>query len=246
MKLTLTVLIATLLLSCSPIMYIPDTVQAPSLIEKGEVELEGSYGTNGVDAGVAVAFTDNIGAQFKGSFLRRSKSSGDYIFRNYVDAGAGYTRVLTEPEEGSKLFFSAFLGGGYGSAEGEETHGEFTLLGASPTYTNYSKGRYFKIWGQPTFGMVGQYVEFSTSFRLNYLEFFELENDFESNPDGLDLDGLKNNLFIEPTFTIKAGSENVKFKGQLTYSQGYYPFDRVQFKNKSMNFNIGICINMFP
>ena len=244
-KLLILLFLAGFIVSCSPVMYIPDSIQTPSLTTKGETEVEGSFGTNGVDAGVAVAITDNIGVQIKGSFLRRNKDSGDYIFRNDFDGGAGYSRIITKNDVAT-LFFSAFLGGGYGKAEGENRYSEFSFWGSSASYTNYSKGKYFKAWGQPVFGVYSENLEFSASVRINYLEFLELENDFDSNPWGLDLEGLKHNVFIEPTMTLKAGSESVKFKIQVVYSQGYFPLNQVQFRNRMTNFNFGLCFNVKP
>ena len=226
-------------------MYIPNSIQTPSLTTKGETEIEGSFGTNGIDAGFAVAITDNIGAEIKGSFLRRNKDYGYYIFRNEFEGGAGYTKIIVENDIAT-LFFSTFLGGGYGIAEGENRYSDFVLWGSSTTYTNYSKGKYFKAWGKPVFGVYSENLEFSASVRINYLEFLELENDFDSNPWELDLEGLKHNVFIEPTMTLKAGSESVKFKAQVAYSHGYFPLNKVQFRNRMTNFNFGLCFNIKP
>ena len=93
-------------------------------------------------------------------------------------------------------------------------------------------------------GYKNEFVELLLSSRVNYVSFLELTNDFQSNPHSLDLEnGNAWNIFYEPCFTVRVGSEKIKGIVQSGFSIRHNPIEKSQFRNREFIFNIGIMYN---
>lgn len=236
--------VALLVTSCSPPMYIPDTVHVTTLTEKNEAEIYATGGTNGFDLGVGYAITRNFGIQAKGSLLASGVSDADdFMRRSYADLGIGYTNVFGPDGSSSEFVYSVFGGAGYGSAEGSNSY-TISTNSSSNTNVNYSKGDYTKYWLQPMIGYKNPYIECLLSTRASFVQFVTLNNVFDSNPQGLDLNGASANIFIEPAFTFRGGSEKIKGMVQVGYSFRQLPLNTVRFRNREIMLSMGLMLNL--
>jgi hypothetical protein len=75
------------LASCTPPLYLPNTVQAPTLLESGEVEVGTYYSPNFLNVQAAVAVTDNIGILASG--VTDFRSSTDTAYHHFGEIGVG-------------------------------------------------------------------------------------------------------------------------------------------------------------
>lgn len=242
-------IIAVLITSCSPPMYIPDAIHVTTLNNKGEFEVMAVAGTNGADLGGAYAITDNFGVQVKGSIVYSAPESEDedFINRYYTDLGFGYSNTFGT-DESLKGVFSLFGGAGYGEALGRNTYVVIDLLGnGNTTYYNSAHGNYMKYWFQPMIGMKMAHFELLFTPRISYVNFTYLNNKFQNSPSGLDWqNGYTSNVFYEPVITLRAGGKRIKGMVQFGASIPHIQRTEMAFKQRGGIFNFGLSYNFGP
>ncbi|UKJ08457.1 hypothetical protein [Solitalea lacus] len=228
--------------SCSMTKYFPTPVQTPLLTEKNELKVTTSMPG---DISVAYAPDKNIGLFSNISFYNESQPSSTTINGNkeeneknghhlVFEAGAGYFRKYEQ-----NLLFELYGGVGLGRFKIDS---KFTN---DPINYNYQIPTY-KFFINPSFGIKKKYVELAFSMRLTALNFGKSTTNF--NGEMIEVDELGNldhqtTFFYEPSFTVRAGLQPVKFHYQLGYSRKY--------GNKSLNYmpifsTLGITIDITP
>jgi len=235
-----TVFIIMLVYSCTPPLYIPNTANVPVLLKQGDLEVGISTGSNGWDAQLATAVTDNIGVMLNGSFANTAGNDRkDYHKHHFTEMGIGYTYILnTEDVEESKMkyFISGFVGGGMGKTSGVVEFNEFF---GSDTIVNSLSGDYSRIYFQPFIGMSNKHMSLTFSTRISRVSFSSITYDL-SWASSYDQQSPRNNIFYEPTVTFKIGGKYVKFFTQIGVSVGHYGNAESGFKQRPSIGIIGI------
>ena len=247
--------IGSLVISCATPLYSPDFVQVSTLTEKGEVELDVSTGSSGLNLGLAVAVTNNIGIQAKFCSEKKGDVSSTYRSkRSYFDAGAGYTNTLGDSD--ARLIYSCFAGLGRGKAMtkykppvgGSGGSGSLTTVGppafVSVPLSRSSDGTCNKLWIQPSVGVDLNFIELIFATRVSYLNFKSLNNKLGSNPLSVNENGRFNTILYEPTLTMRIGSERVKGKFQYGKSLSHFSSSELRFSSKDIIFSLGIMFQL--
>jgi hypothetical protein len=205
------ILMAVLQTSC--VVYVPNVINTPLLSDKGEVQANLNIGVSGFDPQLSAAVSDHVGLMFNGSFRFNTNSNSAYEeVHNFVEAGAGY---FTEFEEKGR--FEVY--GGVGGGNLKASNVDFWTSGPD------IEVKTFRAFVQPGVGFKTDNFEGSFASRLVLLN--------------LDLGTeTATNFFIEPAFTIKGGSKNIKAVFQIGVSipTGYH-YDN--FYNPTL-FSMGI------
>jgi hypothetical protein len=206
------VLMAALGVGCKTV-YVPNTVNVPLLLEKGELRAT----LNPNNAQVAYAVTDGLGVMANGF---HESSSGDQVAasgqdgRGYLlELGAGHYRPL-----GDGAVFEAYGGAGYGHVRHDNW--ETNNAGVRSNYkfsTSAIKG-----FVQPSIGMTRTYFDVAIAARVVGLRAFAVDT-FNYADERLRTDNLlgidqRTWLFVEPAVTLRAGYKWVKLFFQYGYS----------------------------
>ena len=236
----ITLLAIIFIFSCTPPLYIPNTANVPVLLEQGDLEIGISTGSNGWDAQLATAITDNIGIMVNGSYANTTGSNRkDYHKHNFSEIGLGYTYILNkenvEPKS-FKYFVSLFAGGGIGKSDGLV---EFKEFFGSDTITNSLSGDYTRFFLQPYVGMSNKHISLLFSTRVSRVAYSSIKYNL-SWAGSYDQKSPQNNIFFEPTVTFKVGGEHLKFFTQMGFSLGYYNNTTSGFKQRPAIAIIGI------
>lgn len=229
--------IILLLHSCTTPLYLPNTANTPSLLEKGDLEVGGYLGTNAYGLQTAYAVTDEFGIMLNGSFDNQHDDSSDsYREHQFLELGGGYTHIINPDaeENETKYLFSGFGGFGFGQAEG---------LRNNTDGNNLSAGSYYRIFAQPSWGMTHENFEFFTTFKINYVQFNEIKNYLSGGWSLINTDGNDYNIFYEPTITFRVGGQTVKGVLQLGASIPQNPKDETAFKGREAIIILGIHAN---
>lgn len=185
-------LLAIVLGSSCRSLYIPNGPNVPLMSEGDELQLGASIGTNGYAAQIAyspyyhwaIAATGNTFTIRGGSGYSRNQVSFRHI---YGEAATGfYTRL--------GKYARLELLGGYG--EGNSGHPED------------NKRLYRKVFAQPSIGISGPWLDAGFTPRLSFV------NHYLTFADGLKTKSDLPSAFFEPTLTLRAGYEEMKFQFQ--------------------------------
>ncbi len=217
--------------SCSPPLYLPNTVQAPTLLEQGEVEVGTYWGSDNLNVQVAGAVTDKIGILASGASDFNSMS--DSTYHHFGEVGIGYTHHWADLENRSKVapLIMGFAGYGAGVVRGENDSG----VSDDNTFTSYGWGMYDRVFFQLGGGFTQKNVELLFNLRTTYVTFHKLETNF-ANLRGTS----RENVFLEPTLTLKAGGERLKFFGQLGWAYSSKEMSEVAFRQEPLMLSLGI------
>ncbi|POY34761.1 hypothetical protein C3K47_18685 [Solitalea longa] len=222
--------------------YFPTPVQTPLLSEKNELKITASVPG---DISVAYAPGQNIGiftsvsfyneiqessSSLKGTLDEYKKTGNHLVF----EAGVGYFKKL-EPN----FLFEIYGGFGLGrfNIESEYNNDPVNYEYKIPTS---------KFFVNPSFGIKRKHVEIAFSMRLTALNFGKSSTNF--NTEMIDTDELENldtrtYFFYEPSFTIRAGFEPIKFHYQVGYSHKFGS----SYLNYLPFFNtVGITVDITP
>lgn len=137
--------------SCITPLYVPNTANTPSLLEKNEIELGGYLGSNTFGLQSAFAVSDNISIMLNGSLAQNhNDSTNTYREHRFIELGVGYTKILNDniENENSKTFFTGYAGYGIGTAEGLSTSAN---IFNGNSYNNISSGNYYRIFGPTSY-----------------------------------------------------------------------------------------------
>lgn len=222
--------------SCTPPLYIPNTTNNPSLTKKGEIESSFTIGTNGYDIQTAGAITDNIGIMLNGSYGNNtSDSSNSFNKHTFGELGVGYSTVISDSNATLKTILSVFTGWGIGKSSGEYNY----TIGTNQQ-SNIASGKYQRAFVQPSIGISNKSFDFFFSTRFSYVNMSDLKTNDTGNNSKL----RNNNIFYEPTLTIKGGSENIKFMGQAGISVNRISNNDVIFRQRPIIITLGLAFDL--
>jgi hypothetical protein len=228
-------------MSCSPKVYIPDQVPVPLVDRKSEAQLNvygsmeqfGGWGLNG-----HYAVTNHLfitGGYFTEKQSNINSNTFDKIqggpFRyHFYEGGAGYYYAAP-----SHLRFGSFLTSGNGDVDASFPVRSFFRTKIPQQYD--VSARFGRFSGTVYVGRGGNICEVGMALRFSYMHFYEYHfaQYFIANPSDrlYDDNQMKDNLFVEPAFTLNVGYKPVKFSLQLGFSipangqpeyEPYYPF----------------------
>ncbi|NJK97866.1 MAG: hypothetical protein HC905_25805 [Bacteroidales bacterium] len=241
------IIISVIASSCTVYQHIPTPQNLPALNEKNQfqVNVNADFRKGSLQMNYAVS---NAMLIFAEGFFYKSQNSGwfDKITSEDQDSYNGW---IGEFKSGFGFYhreentgFSLLLGGGTGAFEYEHS----ILDNFSTTYNYKVNGRNFDIFVQPAISFQPvSYFELIISARYKHYVYYGI-NQFHRNDEshlGESYDYLfyrpfTHYNFIEPAFTMRVGSENVKFQLQLFRS---FCFDKnpPMYKEVSLNYQLG-------
>ena len=214
-----------LLSSCAPV-YIPNAVNVPLNSNRGELQIGGHAGSNGFDLQTSYAITKEIAVMLNGSTMNRTDDStnSSYHKHSFGEAAIGYYNSFDQAGR-----FEVFAGYGLGSSSALTTYELFSPLEVT------TKGKYGRIFIQPSIGTSTKFFDGALSLRSCYVHFYDIEG------NGITLTENQNGLFIEPTLTARIGYKNVKLSTQLGVS---LPVQRDQWLDyEPFMVSVGLHVN---
>ncbi|MCW3101681.1 MAG: hypothetical protein JWO09_121 [Bacteroidetes bacterium] len=198
---------AALFSSCSTNLYVPNTVNAPLLQEKGEIKAN----FDETDLQVAVAVTDHVGVMANG-YYRTYEGKEYFVHEGRMgELGLGYFTPLK-----NHLVFETYIGGGMGSVNKKVTYTNYD--NAEVTNSFYAKGA--RAFIQPGIGYSNKYFDAAFTPRVSVVKYSRFTysgfGEEELARDYLDkgrlLDGYY--TFAEPAFTVRLGYKYLKLQAQ--------------------------------
>jgi hypothetical protein len=206
----LSILVCILLQGCAAYSYFPNTVQAPMLEKKGELEITPQLND---EVSADYALTKHMFITADASSVTDGGFNGFRLYKyNLYEAGAGYYSVYN-----GGLRYGAFGTFGIGSTK--------ILPTDSSGWYNVSS-KYTRLAGTFYFGVVSKVFDISFTNRFSYVTYYRNNFSWGINPydqtqfftvdDDYILDNrLRNVLFMEPALNISAGYKNVKIFAEL-------------------------------
>lgn len=227
-------IVVFILNSCTTQMYVSNTVNAPLLKEKGEVQLAITQN----DLQAAVALGKNFGVIANGFYM--NYNGGDDYRHNGIlgEAGIGYYRPLK-----SDFIFEAFVGAGAGKIFKQQTF----IDNNNNSYLAHFDANATKIFIQPDIGYKTKYFDAIISSRISTVKYtsFDQQNypENELKNDYLDNNNLTGPMFAfaEPAVTIRGGYKFIKLQLQYGLTLNMTPHDIKHANNFS---SIGLVINI--
>lgn len=192
--------------SCS--VYAPNTINAPMLKKKGELQI-GAHAGNGLNLQAAYAASDHIGIMLNYMNIKNEVTTNEIVRDgggSLLEAGLGYFSRFSDNNH-----FELF--GGYGAGKVNITR-ENTLLKQTRNF-DANASRFFV---QPGIGMAGKIFEVNLSSRVSFLKYNKLSTTYTA--DDLKADSFVNIdgrtwIFLEPALTIRVGFPRFKFQAQV-------------------------------
>ena len=185
----LTLLIVILLAGCAPV-YIPNVRNAPLFTKAGEFQGSMMYGTSDLDLQAAVAVTNNFALMGNYSYGNRNTDSVNqrhYHKHQFYEGAIGYYK------NDKSFCFEIFLGYGQGEAS---SYGDYSIF--SSTKPELAKGKYSRVFLQPSFGFNKKVVNVAFTPRISWVDFSEFSN--VNSTKALD---LSPRVFFEPAITAR-------------------------------------------
>lgn len=231
-----------LLAGCIPLYYSPNAHNAPLFREQWDADLAVGLRLSSMSFGGdfqgALAVADHVGIMANANLYGMDWNTTGPLGAHYegshsgslLEIGAGYFTKLNE-----KTVFETY--GGYGWGIAKNNYGE----------SIDAEVKYHRIFIQPAIGWYFKYANISFSTRVCILDYymFRYDNTLNQTDEEIILN-LENraDYFFEPAFTVRVGSENVKFKGQVVFSIGPTYMDNSPIAYDPVSFNFGLIFNL--
>lgn len=222
------ILTGALFLACSPAYYSPDPHFTPNFSEKGEVNAGANIGisNNSYNFGFqgAYAVTDHIA--LKSNFNKYlTNTSPDETFSGsgaLIEIAPGFHSNLSD-----KLVFESYALVALGNVEnvknGNKLNADILRYGI-----------------QPSLGYKSKTIEIILSTRLVSLNHYNIVNNIDLL-ESQELTTDSRNFLVEPGFTFKLGSPEVKFVTQLNLS---FNVTSPEFRQERTYLGAGLNINL--
>lgn len=212
MKKGFILLIAFYALACSPKYYVPNTVNAPMIREKGETNITAAGRGGQYEFQVGYGVSNSIGIIANGSFYApKNEDNGDGGSCNFFELGAGYFKPIND-----KFMFDVY---GLIGAGKMENHFPSTVT-ANPLTSGKIDAKILRYGIQPGFAFTSKYFNASLNPRLVFLNYNNIEGSliYNSTDELAYLNDNKNLILFEPALTLRGGLEKVKLQVQFGYS----------------------------
>ena len=244
--------------SCTFDIYRPNSVFVPLIKEEGQIVAEGTFGTSGYGASIAASPIKSLYIMASGAYYhdqdRDTLAPSRFVNRKLLlEGGAGYYLVFGDEKQG---VFEVASGLGAGIGDAFNRYGGFM----STDIDRYAEGNFFKAFLQPSIGLAHHIIHVAGSIRVSYLHFynynyyeFSHNNVYQSYPYNKepivvhqDLNKSFNQIYIDPTVTIRAGYKYVYFHSQFGLS--FTPVEdekrKKYFSAYPLILNIGVTVNL--
>jgi hypothetical protein len=221
-KLYLILSLAIFIKACSPVYYVPNTANIPLFKEKNEIQVSGYIGatehTDNLGVNAAYSISNNIGIMVNAHYYDGGDdASAQYqydpsiINRDYnpkrfaqmIEAGVGFFKPISRD---SSIIFETYVGAGYYDAN--------VALNSAQSIS-YSINRLFI---QPSLGYRHKYVEIAFGVRIAQISFNRVipSTVFLETTEPMErFNSLDNKTLVEPSISVRAGSETVKLQLQF-------------------------------
>jgi hypothetical protein len=200
--------------SCSPTLYVPNTLNTPLAGEKGDFKgVLGTMGTglrggSSVEMQASYAPGNNVVLMGSALFMNWSNSAlfGGAGNHRILEGGAGYYKAFGRDEQGFAMGRVEVLGG-FGLGRGSDTEVFIDLSGNR--LTGSIQGRYSRIFLQPAIGLRTPVVDVSGAMRISSVNFSDIQQTIRqgstlpSAPFGF--------ATVEPALTVSVGYKYIKF-----------------------------------
>lgn len=200
-------------------LYKPNVNHSPLVKEKGEMNTAASIGLSGCglyNFEVAYAVSDHVGIMLNVMDHYRKMEDTDSSFEKINmfigEAGAGYFTRIGSNKMG---LFQCYGGGGYGITTDKMHNTYFSNPELSANYYN--------IYIQPGWAIFGEHHVFAIDLKANYVRLYNIHaylyDKFEWWNTDLKFYSDTSLYFVnlEPTLTLKVGSEKIKGMIQLGF-----------------------------
>ena len=221
-----TLLFVIFLAGCAPV-YVPNVRNAPLLTKAGEFQGTVMYGTSELDLQTAVAVTNNIALMGNYSYGSRNTDSANqnnYHKHQFYEGAIGFFK------NDKDFCFEVFLGYGKGEAS---SYGNYYVF--STSNLELAKGKYNRIFFQPSFGLNKKIVNVAFSPRVSWVDFTE----FTSLSTTKKLD-LSPKVFFEPAVTARFNFMDNRFFGTLQIGLATSVNGDVLFNYEGVNISTGL------
>lgn len=220
--------------SCNTTLYVPNTVNAPLLKEKGEVKA--SIGGNNFQA--AYGLTNNVGIignvfwdKYEEEITENNTTFNTINKGNLYELGIGYFTGISE-----NVVFETYAGGGIGRIDFDnERNGKNFEVNAT------------KFFIQPAVGYVGKFFDVAFTPRLSAVKYSDLRTSGytpeELNTEYLNKSDVEDKtwVFAEPALTVRVGYKFVKLQFQTGFVSKLTKGD---LKYESKFTNLGVSFNL--
>ncbi len=209
------IIFLVLLNSCAT-AYVPNTVNAPLLTNRKELQAAVYTGTSGIDPQVTYAVSDHIGIMLNGSFADvTSDSSASFHKHRFAEIGSGYYTHF-----GTRGKFETFIGAGMGDMQGEFENS---------LWTAHADLDYKRFFIQPSVGFTTKAFDAGISTRLVIVNLRE---------ESVSSTGV----FLQPVLTGKLGYDHIKGVLQIGL---FLPFnaDHINFNYQPLVLSLGLQAN---
>ncbi|MBX7151997.1 hypothetical protein K1X84_10180 [bacterium] len=196
------------IIGCSPVYYVPSTLNVPLLQKKNDGNVSFQIGDHRAELQGAYAMHNNFGLMVNGFFIKPSEDKdGDGGKGSFIEAGIGYFR------QAQPLVFEIYGLTGYGQLE---NHFPSTLQDY-PYTTGKIKARLIRYSVQPSTGVRTKFFDMAVAIRLSLLHYYDINGNliFEDQNQIQYLRDRSNQFIVDPAIMIRAGYERVKFQLQL-------------------------------
>ena len=215
--------------SCTPPVYLPNSINAPLLNEKGDASVGYNKLLEGNDLQISQAISENVGLMLNGSYLSESWSD-NYRRHIFVEMGMGF---FSHQDEGFAR--EIYAGAGWGSNSLKEA----VLFGSEDARVSAD---YIRLFIQPNLGICKEGFEGGFGFRVCYINFYNI------NYSNIDFQRTK--ILLEPVAFLRFGPPVFQIETQIGYS--FNPFKNdlfVEFYDEyilSIGFKVGLNIEQKP
>ncbi len=214
--------LSLLLMGCTPLLYIPNKINAPLMAEKNDFRVNLGINQTGGPASFegqgAYALSDNVGIMVNYSGLSKAEEGNNgQHYHHLLEGGIGVFEDYGKELDHGKLFRAElFLGAGKGWARDVVIYDPFVLFGSPPPpETNFYKGRYQRYFIQPAVGLAGNVVGGSFSLRCSWVSFQQFLHEVNGAQNVINYNGGLAFATIEPAFTVRVGYKGIKFFTQI-------------------------------
>lgn len=184
-------------MSCTPPVYLPNSLNVPLLEKKEEVNAGLNKMFDSYDLQISRAISDNIGLMFNGTYLsyRRTKY---YRTQTFGEFGIG----LFSPQC-RHLVGEIYVGAGIGSNSFKEN----IIFESADAHVSTN---YIRLFLQSVFGTRTEGIECGVSMRICYLNFYQI------NYSNIDFPRKK--TLFEPVVFMRFGPPFIQIQTQFGYS----------------------------
>lgn len=199
-----------LLAGCNPVLYAPNTLNAPMITRKGEGNVAVHFGEEKtVSVEAAYSPFERIGVLVDVTRARAPDNpSGAGGSMTIVEAGIGRYRPFKD-----RFFWDAY---GIAAFGGIENHAP-TSVTTAPGTTGTLDANFVRYGLQPSLGWRSRFVDLAFSSRIVGLRYYDIQGRLVLDTRNVQdyLRSNRNQFLLEPALTARAGYKGLKVQAQL-------------------------------